>query len=1007
MGCNNKPPILEYSNELYHYGVGHLDGGNSGRYPFGSGENPGQHSADFLMRVEKLKKDGWKETPENIKEAFGMTTSEYRAVKSLANDHRKIEKYETARRLSEREHLGATEIGKIMGINESSVRTMLQKTNEDRLYKQTRLVNFLKDQVNKKGMIDVGVGMEYELSNIMGVNITRTNLNNAIQALTSEGYHDFGGRYEQPTNPGKFTTIKVLATPEKEHKEIFDPKNISTISDYRPSDDKPKLSRFQYPASMDSKRLQIRYKEDGGIEKDGIIELRRGVADLDLGGDHYSQVRILVDGTHYLKGMAVYGDDKDFPKGVDVIFNTNKTKDVPMTKVLKPIKADPDNPFGSAIKPDGGQSMYIDKDGNEKLSLINKRAAEGDWDDWKDSVPSQFLSKQPITLAKRQLNLAKTNMADEFNSYMELTNPTVKKKLLMEFANKCDSTAVHLNAAALPGQKYHVIIAFPTMKDNEVYAPKYENGTKLALIRYPHGGTFEIPILTVNNNLSTPKKILGSDPLDAIGINSKVAERLSGADFDGDTVMCIPTHQNGIKINSTDELRGLKSFDPKTAYGADEEKYFDGKTHYYRNGKEYPLMTKKGTQLEMGKISNLITDMTIIGSTDDEKARAVRHSMVVIDAEKHHLDYKQSEKDNDIRALKLKYQGRTNAGASTLISRAKSEDNVPKQQGQARVNIPVNPITGKKNEYYDPTRPEGSLVFKVSDDLYYPERTKDPKTGMITLRTVDGKKIEYQGSKPDKSKFTKKEEEEYNYYNPVKKIDSKTGKITYTNSDGTIEYRLKMKHTTTTKMEKAQDAYTLMSSKEGTPMERVYADYANYMLDLGRRARIEAESTGKIAYNKSAANTYAKEVASLTDKLKLAGSNAPRERRAIMLSTNEIDMKKQSNPNMSKEELKKLRQQTMTKYRHLVGAERHPIQVTPKEWEAIQSGAIHETTLKKILDKTDTDVIKDYATPRPKNELSDSQKARIKAYSSNGNYTIEEIAKQMGISASTVTKYLK
>ena len=92
-----------------------------------------------------------------------------------------------------------------------------------------------------------------------------------------------------------------------------------------------------------------------------------------------------------------------------------------------------------------------------------------------------------------------------------MTNPTIKKHLLSKFADECDSAAVHLQAAALPGQKYHVIIPVNSLSDNEVYAPNYDNGTKLALIRYPHGGTFEIPILTVNNKNAAAKKLLGSD----------------------------------------------------------------------------------------------------------------------------------------------------------------------------------------------------------------------------------------------------------------------------------------------------------------------------------------------------------------------------------------------------------------------------------------------------------------------------------------------------------------
>ena len=100
--------------------------------------------------------------------------------------------------------------------------------------------------------------------------------------------------------------------------------------------------------------------------------------------------------------MAIYSDD--LPPGVDVRFNTNKKKGTPTRDVLKKISQDPDNPFGSLIKA-GGQSYFIDKDGNRQLSLINKRAEEGDWGDWSDSLPSQFLSKQPQELIQKQLNL--------------------------------------------------------------------------------------------------------------------------------------------------------------------------------------------------------------------------------------------------------------------------------------------------------------------------------------------------------------------------------------------------------------------------------------------------------------------------------------------------------------------------------------------------------------------------------------------------------------------------
>lgn len=691
---------------LEHYGMPR----RSGRYPWGSGENPYQHGNDFLSRIEKLKSKGWTETPENIKNEFGLTTTQYRAQKALAKDERRG--YDVARAKSlESDGLGPTAIAKKMSeeqgknINESTIRSWLNEESEARMNQAKQTAEFIKKQIDEKGMIDVGVGVERELG------ISKEKLNQALAILEAEGYELYGGRVPQVTNPNQMTTLKVICPPGTEHKDIYDYENVHSLNEYISRDGGETYEKkFHYPESMDASRLMIRYKEDGGIDKDGVIELRRGVPDLSLGESRISQVRILVDGDRYLKGMAVYSDN--MPDGVDVIFNTNKSKDVAMRDVLKKIKDDPDNPFGSAIKDveKGGQYWYDPKTGKQvsastpgaKLGLINKRADEGDWSEWKDALPAQFLSKQSLHLAKQQLNIAASDKEAEFAELSSLTNPTVKKYLLNKFADECDSAAVHLQAAALPGQKYHVILPVTSMKDTEVYAPRYENGSKLALIRYPHGGTFEIPILTVNNKQKDAKALLGTDISDAIAINSKVAERLSGADFDGDTVMCIPTHDKAgkVKITSTNPLKGLEGFDPKTSYGATKTvKDSDGTEHYLRNGKEYKIM--KNTQTEMGKISNLITDMTLKGANDDELARAVRHSMVVIDAEKHKLDYKQSEIDNNISALKKEYQN--GGGASTLISRSKGETPVLKRQGSPIVNTKTK--NGKPNPDYDSSKP--------------------------------------------------------------------------------------------------------------------------------------------------------------------------------------------------------------------------------------------------------------------------------------------------------------
>lgn len=947
-------PIAEEMNDiLIHYGMPR----RSGRYPWGSGEDPYQHGRDFLGRIEELKKTGWTETPENIKKEFGLSTTQYRAQKGLAKDERRMLNVARAKSLKE-DGLGDSEIARKISeelgrdVNESTVRSWLNAESESRMKKARETADFIREQIDKKGMIDVGAGVSHEL------NISKEKLDQALAILEAEGYPVYGGRVPQVTNPSQKTTIKVVCPPGTEHKDIYNYENIHSLNEYISRDGGDTYEKkFHYPESMDSKRLMIRYKEDGGIDKDGVIELRRNVPDLSLGESRYSQVRILVDGDRYLKGMALYSDD--MPDGVDVIFNTNKSKDVPMRDVLKKIKDDPDNPFGSAIKDvtQGGQYWYDPKTGERvsastkgaKLGLINKRADEGDWTEWKDALPSQFLAKQSRSLAKKQLDLAVADKTDEYNEISSLTNPTIKKHLLMKYADECDSAAVHLQAAALPGQKYHVIIPITSMKDTEVYAPNYENGTELALIRYPHGGTFEIPILKVNNKHPLAKKLIGTDSIDAVGINSKVAERLSGADFDGDTVMCIPTNDKAgkVKIISTPPLKGLEGFDPKTAYPE-------------RKGMKYmkdPVTGKDSTQMQMGIISNLITDMTLKGATQDELARAVRHSMVVIDAGKHKLDYKQSEIDNNIAALKKKYQTTIDAdgrehtgGASTLLSRSKGEVSVLKRQGSPKVNL-------KGKAWYDPSKPEGSLVYQIADDVNY----------------------------------------------EVPKVNRRTGEVT-------IVTKQRMQRST--KMAETDDAKTLISDAN-TPMERLYADYANKMKDLANRARVEAASTGKIAYSKTAKATYSEEVRSLDEKLRVALMNAPRERQAQLRANAEVNAKvrraKEEGRELKNDEIKKAGQQALSRSRvdvNSVSRKDRSIKITDREWEAIQSGAISENVLKKILNNADVDELRQRATPRSTTTLNQAKINRIKAYSAS-NYTIGEIAKKLGVSVSTVSKYLK
>lgn len=1017
--------LILQDDELAHYGTPR----RSGRYPWGSGDNGYQRNIDFLGRYEKLKEKGLSE--KEIAKELGMfdekgnpSTGKLRLEKRYANDERRIYQIQTAKRLRDKEGMGPTEIGRELDIPESTVRSLLDPHSEARTMKARNTAEFIKKKIdeaaakdpNGKGMIDIGSGTDIELSAAMDLNISKEKLTEALYILERQGYHVYKGGVPQPTNPGQQTNQKVICSPGTQHKEIYEYDRVHALNEdqYISRDGGNTFEKkFYYPSSLDSKRLKILLADevgpDGfkGIDKDGLIELRRGVADLSLGESRYSQVRIMVDGTHYLKGMAVYSDD--LPDGVDVLFNTNKTS---YAKALKPIKSDPDNPFGSLIKDadQGGQYWYDSKTGkrcsandpNAKLGLINKRADEGDWEEWSNALPSQFLGKQSKTLAKKQLDLAKADKQEMYDEICSLTNPTIKKHLLQDFANTCDAAAVHLKAAALPGQKYHVIIPVNTLKDTEVYAPNYENGTKLALIRYPHGGTFEIPILTVNNKNPLSKKIIGETSIDGIGLSKHNADRLSGADFDGDTVMAIPTHdpKGKVKIKSTEELPGLKGFDPQMAYATVAKE--DG--YYNAAGQKIRPMTKKATQTQMGVVSNLITDMTLAGASTDELARAVRHSMVVIDAEKHKLDYKSSEIENNIAALKKEYQRRVDengnvkvGGASTILSRAKGEYSVEKRQGSPYIN---DKNSTDPRHPYDPTKPEGALVYKIADDVnrLRPVRTVNKKTGVVTLTSTTGEKIKYN---PDN-------EDERNIYQPIKKVNKETGEVTYTSKSGDITYKLEGRTQKSTRMAETDDAYTLVSDARH-PMELLYADYANSMKSLANQARKEILSTGKIAYDAKAKAVYQKEVDQLNAKLNDAEKNKPRERAALRIANAEVAAKIEANPDMDGGDIKKAKQQAVSRARQTVASvsrRDRNIEITDREWEAIQAGAVSENTLVRILNNTDVDKLKQRAMPRATSTLSQAKINTIKAMSAS-NYTLKQIADKLGVSTSTVSKYLK
>lgn len=894
--------------ELIHYGTPR----HSGRYPWGSGQTPFESSKSFLGYTNDLKAKGVSEA--EIAKGLGLeTTTKLRALKSIAKNESRNADAAQALRLKNK-GLTNVAIGKRMGgINESVVRELLKPATQDKLDILTTTTNLLRDKVGEDRYLDIGSGTE----NHLGISATR--LSTAVAVLREEGYQVRNIQVPQLGTNNK-TTVKVLVPPDAPR--FIDPEKIQTVASYS-EDGGRTQTPIKPPVNVDSKRISVRYAEQGGANADGVIYVRPGVPDVSLGAARYAQVRIAVDGTHYLKGMAMYKDD--LPEGTDLQFNTNKSDTGnKLDAMKKQDDKDDTNPFGAVIH----QKTYLGKDGKLHQSPMNIVNEEGDWKDWSRSLSSQVLSKQSPALATRQLALALASRRDELDEISKLTNPVVKKKLLDSFADGADSASVHLKAAALPGQGTHVILPVETLKENEVYAPNYRNGQRVALVRFPHGGTFEIPEVVVNNKHPDARALIGGSgtdkdgrvvggAVDAIGIHPKVAARLSGADFDGDTVLVIPNDRKAVK--STPPLEGLKNFDPQQAYPK-----YEGMTP----------MSARAKQQQMGDVSNLITDMTIKGANPDEIAAAVRHSMVVIDAEKHVLNYKQSYIDNGIASLKAKYQGRGSTGrlkgASTLISRSGNTTVLVDQKRlrKASEGRSVDPLTGKK-------------VFVKTNASYV-----DSKGSTIVEKTR---------SKP---------------------------------------------------LLETDDAHTLVSESGGTPIENIYADHSNALKALANDARKESLSTGTLHYSPTAKQTYAAEVAHLNASLNTALKNRPLERQAQLIGNSIWQAKLRDNPEMDNADLKKIKGQALLTARARIGAGKDKIQISEKEWEAIQAGAISANKLSQILDNANADRIRELATPRAAVEITPSKLALAKARLASG-YTQKEIADSLGIPVSTLNSALR
>jgi len=711
--------IFFKKNYLIHYGTKR----HSGRYPWGSGGN----ESGTTKQIQELLNKGY--SYKDIANKLGTTASE---IKSYISYSKTQETNHMIHQIAAKKQHGYSnvEIAKQLGVSEGLVRYYSNKQISEKKAASNERV----DKVSKslESILDKHIGVDVGTGVNVNLNLTNSEMNKVIVGLKDKGYKVEMINVPDPTNRA-ITVLHQILTKESVtgrdlHQSINDIVSVNVKAN--------KVSTGTKPISISKTRVAIKHDPS----KDGMIYIRPGVKDIFIPvGKTYCQARILVGENKYLKGMAVYSDD--IPKGKDVQFFHSKATD---SKALKDIEKGI-NIFGSNV-------YQYEKNGVQSaINVVGSKpgaGVEGYWDGWNSArnLSTQFLAKQPPKAITERIRATKLDLAKELKDINSISNPTIKSWALENFSLALDKKAASMDVSAFPRQSNKVIFGID-IKDNEVYAPTYNSGETIALVRYPHAGTFEIPVLKVNNNNPSGRKILGN-AIDAIGISAKSAAQLSGADYDGDTVIAIPAKY----VKATAPVKSLIDFDPRKAYP---------------NGPTTPRITEKQKQEKMGEITNLISDATIRGASVSELTRLVKHSMVVIDSYKHNLDYKQSEIDNDIASLKKKYRQ-----TASIISDAKSP---------AYVNRELD-TSAKGRSYSLPIDSKGNIVYKEST-------TKRYKSKVDKISLIDNPEKHYTSSNGVESSYASYSEHLKNMARSARLQSAKVSKAYSVNEAAAKEYK--------------------------------------------------------------------------------------------------------------------------------------------------------------------------------------------------------------------------
>jgi DNA-binding transcriptional regulator YiaG len=190
------------------------------------------------------------------------------------------------------------------------------------------------------------------------------------------------------------------------------------------------------------------------------------------------------------------------------------------------------------------------------------------------------------------------------------------------------------------------------------------------------------------------------------------------------------------------------------------------------------------------------------------------------------------------------------------------------------------------------------------------------------------------------------------------------------------------------------------------PIEEVYAAHSNSLKALANQARKATLTVGKHEYSPSAAKTYHEQVSSLNHKLNEALKHSPKERQAQIIAGVSAKARIEANPGIDDSDIKKIRQQELTKVRARLGAKKPLIEIEPDEWEAIQAGAVSANKLNEILAHANQETVRKRATPRAATVMTASKLAIAKARLASG-YTQAEVAESLGVPVSTLESAIK